>query len=139
MDECCFATALGVTIAMPTQTPAPATASASASAPDPSLTSTAQSTWAVKDTLAVAGSGYNSVKPFLWEIGDKTRGLAADLTDSGSGSAVYCASRPMAIALATKWLHPAYVAEKRAGALTADDAKFLNFQSGATNLDSFCS
>jgi len=41
----------------------------------------------------------------------------------------------MAIASASKLVYGAYVAEKRAGVLTPDDASFLNFTSGYTEFD----
>lgn len=103
----------------------------------PAPPSTLQSTQAVKATLANAGNACSTVQPFYWEIGDKTGVLAADSTDSATGRASYTATSPMAIASATKWLYAAYVAEKRAGALTASDIKFLHFQSGYSTFDSF--
>ena len=39
----------------------------------------------------------------------------------------------MSIASASKWLYGSYVVQRRAGALTADDYRYLNFQSGYTS------
>lgn len=43
----------------------------------------------------------------------------------------------MSIASASKWIYGAYVAEKRAGVLSASDIKFLHFQSGYVSFDAF--
>ncbi len=85
-------------------------------------------------TLAATSTAQNNaacttIRPFYWEIGDKTA-LAA----SGSvGDATYTADTLMPIASASKWLYGAYVAERRNGVLTAQDIQFLHFQSGYTN------
>ncbi len=69
------------------------------------------------------------IRPFYWEIGD-----ANFAKTSGSvGGTTYIAGTAMPIASATKWLYAGYVAELRAGVMTAPDIKFLNFQSGYTN------
>ncbi|MBK7549438.1 MAG: hypothetical protein IPI20_17235 [Rhodoferax sp.] len=69
------------------------------------------------------------IRPFYWEIGD-----ANFAKTSGSvGGTTYIAGTAMPIASATKWLYASYVAELRAGVMTAPDIKFLNFQSGYTN------
>ena len=39
----------------------------------------------------------------------------------------------MSIASASNWLYGSYDVQKRAGALTADDLKYLNFQSAYTS------
>jgi hypothetical protein len=54
--------------------------------------------------------------------------------NSGSSATVYTANSLMSIASASKWLYGSYVAQRRAAALTPDDYKYLNFQSGYTNL-----
>jgi CubicO group peptidase (beta-lactamase class C family) len=48
---------------------------------------------------------------------------------------VYAADTPMPIASASKWIYGAYVTQLRAGALTDQDIKFLNFRSGYTNFN----
>lgn len=85
--------------------------------------------------LATAQSSTNDcapVRPFYWEIGD-AQGLRA----SGSvGGSTYTASTVMNIASASKWLYAAYVAERRAGVLSATaDVPYLNFSSGYTGFD----
>jgi len=86
-------------------------------------TATAQS-----DTNACA-----AIRPFYWEIGDRSAALASGSVASSTSATVYTQTSAMSIASASKWLYAAYVVEKRSGVLTADDYKFLNFQSGYTS------
>ena len=74
-----------------------------------------------------------AVRPFYWEIGDRTAALASGSVNSSSSATVYTANSLMSVASASKWLYGSYVVQKRAGALTQDDYKYLNFQSGYTN------
>ena len=69
------------------------------------------------------------IRPFYWEIGD----VNFAKTSGSVGGTTYIAGTAMPIASATKWLYASYVAELRAGVMTAPDIKFLNFQSGYTN------
>lgn len=92
---------------------------------------TAARTLAATNT-AQANSACTAIQPFYWEIGDKTQRLAG----ASAGGATYTASTSMPIASASKWLYGAYVAERRAGVLTAEDIKYLHFQSGYTNFSS---
>ena len=73
------------------------------------------------------------IRPFYWEIGDRTAALASGSVDSSASAITYTANTPMSIASASKWLYGTYVVQKRAGALTPDDYKYLNFQSGYTS------
>ncbi|MCE9659339.1 MAG: hypothetical protein K8R60_12325 [Burkholderiales bacterium] len=75
-----------------------------------------------------------AVRPFYWEIGDRSAALASGSVNSGSSTTVYTANSVMSIASASKWLYGSYVAQKRRAALTTEDYKYLNFQSGYTNL-----
>jgi len=75
-----------------------------------------------------------AIRPFYWEIGDRSAALASGSVNSSSSATVYTANSLMSIASASKWLYGSYVAQRRAGALTTEDDKFLNFQSGYTNL-----
>jgi hypothetical protein len=91
-------------------------------------------------TRSTANSGTNacsSIKPFYWEVGDRTATLAAGSTDSASGTPTFSATTVMSIASASKWIYAAYVAEKRAGVLSAADVKFLHFHSGYVSFDAF--
>lgn len=73
-----------------------------------------------------------AIKPFYWEIGDKVEALA-----SGSvGGNRYNATRVIPIASASKWVFGAYVAQLRAGRLSAQDVAALNMTSGYTNFGS---
>ncbi len=75
-----------------------------------------------------------AIRPFYWEIGDRSAALAAGSVNSSSSATVYTATSVLSIASGSKWLYGSYVAQRRAGALTPDDIKYLNFQSGYTNL-----
>jgi hypothetical protein len=57
---------------------------------------------------------------------------------NAAGGTVYTANSVMPIASASKWLYAAYVAELRAGSLSADDLQFLNFRSGYNSFITFC-
>lgn len=105
-------------------------------APAPSPPPSAGPTLAqrVAAATAVAGSPGNecaAIRPFYWEVGDRS---AAQASGSVGGSA-YTANTVMSIASATKWLYGAYVAERRGGVFTAQDVEFLSFKSGYTDFD----
>ena len=73
------------------------------------------------------------MQPFYWSVGDATGPLAgATASSDGSGPG---ATTVMSIASASKWVYGAYVAQVRAGVLTADDVRFLTFRSGYTDFD----
>ncbi len=76
-----------------------------------------------------------AVRPFYWEIGDRTGALASGSVASGTGGPSYSATSVLSIASASKWLYGIYVLERRGGMLTPDDYKYLNFQSGYTSFD----
>jgi len=84
-------------------------------------------------TTARGNTFCSAIRPFYWEIGDRTAALASGSVDSSSSATTYTANTPMSIASGSKWLYSSYVVQKRAGALTADDYKYLNFQSGYTS------
>ena len=78
---------------------------------------------------AQAAAACVRAQPFYWEIGD-SRGVL------GAGSAGRAAPRRdtlMHIASASKWVYAAYVAERRAGALSAQDIDYLTLRSGYTH------
>ena len=81
-------------------------------------TATAQST----------SNACNAIRPFYWEIGDRSAALAS----GAAGGSAYGPGTTMNIASASKWLYGAYVVQRRAGALTAEDIKHLTFRSGYT-------
>jgi hypothetical protein len=70
-------------------------------------------------------------QPFYWTVGDATGALAGQSVGTGAPGA----QTAMSIASASKWLYGAYVAELRAGALSADDLRHLTFSSGYTQFD----
>jgi hypothetical protein len=76
------------------------------------------------------------VRPFYWEIGDRSAALASGSVVSTGSATVYTQASMMSIASASKWLYATYVVEKRAGVLSSSDLKYLRFQSGYTNFTS---
>ena len=101
----------------------------------PGLTE-AQRAQAATTTAESPANACSVVRPFYWEIGDVNAAKASGSVNT-SGGTVYSAGTVMPIASATKWLYASYVAELRAGALTAADIQFLNFRSGYTSFG-FC-
>ncbi len=73
------------------------------------------------------------IQPFYWEIGDKTALRTSGAVSKVGNAITYGAQTVMPIASASKWIYGAYVAERRAGVLTAEDIRFLSFRSGYTN------
>jgi hypothetical protein len=96
-----------------------------APAPAPGGPTTAQRIAAATST-ADNNAECNAIRPFYWELGDRSAKLA-----SGSvGGTTYTATTAMAIASSSKWIYSAYVLERQAGAPTANDVRFLTFVSG---------
>lgn len=88
---------------------------------------------------ATAQSATNAcapIRPFYWEIGNKTAKIAAGSVKSGSSSTTITATMPMSIASASKWVYGAYVVEKRNGALSANDFTMLSMRGGYTSFTS---
>ncbi|MBC7996178.1 MAG: hypothetical protein H7Z15_23395 [Rhizobacter sp.] len=71
-----------------------------------------------------------AIRPFYWEIGDRSQRLAGASVNQAGNATTYAADTEMAIASASKWLYGAYVAERRSGMLTPQDIQFLTFTSG---------
>ena len=90
----------------------------------------------IADTQRAAAAGQTArsaasckpAQPFYWEIGDAHGPLAGGQV----GSNAPARDTQMHIASASKLVYSAYVAERRGGVLTADDIRFLTFQSGYT-------
>ena len=76
------------------------------------------------------------IAPFYWEIGDKAQRLTGASVLKPGTATTYDATTSLPIASASKWIYGAYVAERRAGVLTADDIQFLTFSSGYTSFTS---
>jgi hypothetical protein len=73
------------------------------------------------------------IQPFYWEIGSREGKLAGG-TASQAGATTPAASTQMLIASSSKWIFGAYVVERRAGQLTANDLAALTMRSGYTGL-----
>lgn len=99
---------------------------------DPALAARIQ---AAQTTANSASNACRSVQPFYWEIGNAAGAQASGATDAAGGNPVYTANTLMSIASASKWLYAAYVVEKRGGAPTATDRRYLAFQSGYVSFD----
>lgn len=85
---------------------------------------------------ATAQSSSNAcaaIRPFYWEVGNANIALASGSVNAPGNTTTYSADTVMPIASASKWLYGAYVAERRGGALTAEDIEFLSFRSGYTS------
>lgn len=89
----------------------------------------------VRAAIATANSSAAcvAIQPFYWEIGNFNWALAGG-TASTTGATEPAANTLMLIASASKWIFGAYVAELRAGNLTANDVAALTMRSGYTGL-----
>lgn len=113
-------------VSAPTPTPAPT--------PSPNEAARAK---AVADTAQNNSGPCAAIQPFYWEIGDQNAAKASGSVNKVGDATSYDANTLMAIASASKWIYGAYVAEKRGGALTESDIKFLHFRSGYVSFDAF--
>jgi hypothetical protein len=102
-------------------------------APGPGTPDTATRISAVQKTATQNGQ-CRAISPFYFEIGDKTGAIAS----ASVGGTTYTASTQMNIASASKWLFGAYVAEVRAGVLSASDVQATHMQSGYVSMGSVC-
>lgn len=89
---------------------------------------------AAATTTAQNNGECTTIRPFYWEIGDKSAPLASGSVPSGSQT--YSRTTTLSIASASKWIYGAYVVQRRNSALTAEDIKYLHFQSGYTSFTS---
>lgn len=69
-----------------------------------------------------------AVQPFYWELGNASQPLVGGPVGDGAPER----RTEMAIASASKWVYAAFAAERRQGQLSAEDVRFLHFQSGYT-------
>ena len=79
-------------------------------------------------TAQSSSNACNAIRPFYWEIGDRSAALASGAV----GGNAYGPGTSMNIASASKWLYGAYVVQRRAGVLTPEDIQHLTFRSGYT-------
>ncbi len=73
------------------------------------------------------------IRPFYWELGDKSAAQTSGFVASSTDPTVYSASTVMSIASASKWIYSTYFVQKQAGVLSPSDIKFLTFNSGYTS------
>lgn len=99
----------------------------------PTAPTTAERIAAATSTAQSGSNACAPIRPFYWEIGDRTGALGAGSLAAAGDATVYAHDSLMAIASASKWLYGAYVAQLRGGALTDDDVRFLTFRSGYTS------
>lgn len=86
---------------------------------------------------ATAQSSSNAcaaIRPFYWEIGNRSARQAAG--SIAGASAGISAGTPLAIASASKWLYGSYVAQRRAGVLSDSDRKYLSMRAGYVSFGS---
>ncbi len=110
-----------------------ATDPAPAPSPPPTSGPTEAQRVAAATTTANNHALCTAVAPFYWELGHRDGARASGSVNRAGSSTVYTADTSMSLASATKWLFGAYVVEKRAGTLSAEDVRHLNFRSGYTN------
>ena len=87
---------------------------------------------AAASSTATGNAKCVAIQPFHWSIGDASGRLAEGSVGTGAPDA----QTVMSIASASKLLYGAWVAEQRAGVLTAEDVRYLTFTSGYTEFDS---
>ncbi|MDO8701345.1 MAG: hypothetical protein Q7J77_02860 [Undibacterium sp.] len=92
----------------------------------------------VTRTVAAAATAQTNqlcsvIQPFYWEIGDKSQKWGSASVNKAGTLVSYNEDSVLSVASASKWLYAAYVAERRAGVLSAQDIQFLHFRSGYTN------
>jgi len=113
----------------PAPAPPPPAPSPPAPAPPPPPGPTATSVSAATATAATQAA-CDAIEPFYWEVGNEDGEMVSGTEGAGGPTA----DSVMSIASASKWLYGAYVAQKKAGVLSAtDDVPFLNFTSGYTD------
>lgn len=95
---------------------------AQAATPTPQQRATAARLTAEKAAACVA------VQPFYWELGNATQPLVGGKVGENAPDR----RTDMSIASASKWVYAAFAAERRQGQFSAEDVKFLHFQSGYT-------
>lgn len=100
--------------------------------PPGSGVSEAQRIEAARST-ANGSAACTAVAPFYWEVGDRSAQRASGSVTRAGNAMAYTADTSVALASATKWLFGAYVAEVRAGVLSAADVRYLHFRSGHTS------
>lgn len=96
---------------------------AHAASPTPQQRATAARLTAERAAACVA------VQPFYWELGSASERLVGGPVGDGAPGR----HTEMAIASASKWVYAAFAAERRQGQFSAEDVKFLHFQSGYTH------
>ena len=105
----------------------------SSDSPAPSGPDNAARSAAATSTAQSTSNACNAIRPFYWEVGDRSQRLANASVNQAGNATTYTADTVIAIASASKWLYGAYVAERRSGMLTAQDIQFLTFSSGYTS------
>jgi hypothetical protein len=83
---------------------------------------------------AMQNAQCQAISPFYYEIGDKT----AAITSGSIGGNTYTSSTQMNIASGSKWIFGAYVAEVRAGLLSASDVQATRMLSGYVSMGNAC-
>jgi hypothetical protein len=101
--------------------------------PAPAPISDAARAAAANSTALSSSNACAAIRPFYWEIGDRSARLGAGSVLASGNLTGYQADTVMPIASASKWLYGAYVVERRAGQPSAQDIEALNFRSGYTS------
>ncbi len=109
---------------------------APAPAPPPAAGPSEAQRVAAATTTANGHAACTAVAPFYWEVGDRSAARASGSVQRAGDPTRYEAGTSMPLASATKWLFGAYVVQKRAGVLSAEDVRHLHFRSGYTSFNS---
>lgn len=88
---------------------------------------------AAQATAASGSNACSTLGAFYWEIGDAGGPLASGAVTPPGSETAYDAGSLMAVASASKWIYAASHVQRRGGALTAEDVKYLTFTSGYTS------
>lgn len=100
---------------------------------------TAQAAPTVPQRIVAATKTANSetnacapIRPFYWEVGNRSTALASGSTAAADGSVPYVASTQMNLASASKWIYSTYYVQRQNGVLGDTDIKHLQLRSGYT-------
>ena len=94
---------------------------------DPRLT-------AAQNTANSTSNGCAAIRPFYWEIGNRDGRQASGAVIKSRTGTVYTATTQVPLASASKWLYAAYVVQRKAGQVDADDIRMLTMRSGHASL-----
>lgn len=90
---------------------------------------------AAKATANSSANACAAIRPFYWEVGNGDGRTAGGAVLNNRLRTFYGPVTAVPLASASKWLYAAYVVEKNAGVLSAQDIDMLSMRSGYTSFD----